>query len=108
MILSKGPVSLAVEPHKPSSRRSVRRAQAESLIKTLATAILGFFVLLCVGLLAPVLWSVAVDSTKPKPRSCDTIKDAAERLACLDKQRDGALPVRSRYAGVLPGLGGQA
>lgn len=105
MILSEGPVSLAVEPYKPSSRRRVRRAQAESLIKTLATAILGFLVLLCAGLLVPVLWSVAVDSTEPKSRSCDTIKSAAERLPCFEKQRGGALPLRDQHAIVPPGLG---
>jgi hypothetical protein len=87
-----------VERIRPASRR-VRRARARSLLGTLAIATIGFFVLLCIGLLAPILWTVILEGGESKPRACDTIKNAAERVACFEAQRDGsAQPARGAIA----------
>ena len=48
----------------PDPRRR-RRARAQSLIADLAIGLLSFFVLLCVGLITPPLWSAIVASTAP-------------------------------------------
>jgi hypothetical protein len=79
----------------PSHR--LRRKRAQSLIADLAIGVLCFFVLLCVGLITPALWSAITQSIEPKHPLCDGIKSALERLACEDTLNDG-LPHPARGA----------
>jgi hypothetical protein len=90
---------MAAARFKPATRR-LRRARARSLLGMLAVATLGFFVLLCIGLLAPVLWTVVLESGEPRQRACDTIKNAAERVACFEAQR--ASPAHPARGATVP------
>ena len=73
--------------HFPHPPRRMARTRARALISDLAIGVLSFFVLLCVGLATPAVWTAVVESTHPKPRACDTIKDPSERLACATAAR---------------------
>jgi hypothetical protein len=79
--------------------RRVHRARAQSLIADVALAVLAFFVLLCVGLITPALWTAIVESGEPKHPLCSTIKNPLERLACEDTLNDGSRhPARGAIA----------
>jgi len=77
-------------PHGTHQPRRARRARAHALLADIAIGLLSFFVLLCVGLITPALWTAVVESTQPKPRPCDTIKNPLERIACVSKLSDNA------------------
>lgn len=68
--------------HIRQQPRRVARARAHALLSDIAIGVLSFLVLVCVGLATPALWTVMVESTAPKPRACDMIKDPAERALC--------------------------
>ena len=92
---------------RPPTRRA-RRSRSELLFATLVIAILGLAVLVCVGLIAPILWAALVESTQPKAQACDSIKHESERAACAERQRDqtAAHPAKGAIAPpVAPGPG---
>ena len=69
------------------------------LVKKLAIAVLGSAVLLCVGLFTPIIWTVIVESGQPKIQACDSLKNPAERLACVERKYDTrAHPARDATA----------
>ena len=49
-----------------TSHHPQRRARAKTLIADVAIGVLSFFVLLCVGLITPPLWSAIVAGTAPR------------------------------------------
>lgn len=80
------------------STRRLRRARADSLVSTLAIAILGAVALLCVAMIAPILWTAILDSGSPKLGACDSIK-VSQRDACLEAQRaNGGHPAKGATA----------
>jgi len=56
--------STSTATHHPPRRQ--RRARSQALIADVAIGVLSFFVLLCVGLITPPLWSALVASTAPR------------------------------------------
>ena len=78
-------------PQPRQLARRARRSRAESLIANLAVAILALLTAVCLGLIAPILLTVILESGTPKLLpACATIKNVAERAACRDRQADPA------------------
>jgi hypothetical protein len=86
--IKKTKMSLTTTPNQYRPRR-LRRDRARALIADIAIGVLAFFVLLCVGLIVPPLWTTIVHNTEPKFALCGGIKSPLERLACEDTLSDG-------------------
>jgi hypothetical protein len=80
-----------------------RRMRSESLISTLAIAVLAVIAFACAAMLVPILWT-AVTEGQPTP-ACDAVK-ISQRQACLEAQ--GAAPGHPAKGANAPlGTGGR-
>jgi hypothetical protein len=60
--------------------------EREPTIVVVGVLLLGALVLICFGLIAPILWTVMTEDGRPRftYQQCGTVKDEARRLACYD------------------------
>jgi hypothetical protein len=60
--------------------------EREPTIVVVGVLLLSALVLICFGLIVPILWTVMTEDGRPRSiyQQCGTVKDKAGRLACYD------------------------